>query len=173
MTVEGEKAGLVAVYAVVTVALSLLLFVIVLGHAETFVRSYGLNRRFYGSATVFVSGILLLVAGLAIPARLQRRYRRASARRAPVGVAKATLTVSFLGIAGVQCALVALLAAARILIFIPLIGVAEGIPAGQIVATFLPAPFGIAAVAGAGLAAACGVARLVVARRLLDVTGPE
>ena len=173
MAIKGEKAGLVAVYAAVTVALSLLLFVIVVAHADTFVRSYGLNRRFYGSATVYVSGILLMVAGLAIPARLQRVYRRASARRPAAAVARVRLTVSFLGIAGVQCALVALLAAARILIFTPLIGVAEDIPAGQIVQTFLPPPFGIAAVAGAGLAAACGVARVVVARRLLDVTAPE
>ena len=165
MAREGEKAGLVAVYSAVTVVLSLLLFVIVLGHADTFVRSYGLNRRFYGSAAVFVAGILLLVAALAIPARLRRRYRRATVRQAP---ATATLTASFLGIAAVQCALVAVLAAARILIFAPLVGAAEGISAGQIVETFLPLPFGIAAVAGAGLATACGVARLVVARRLRD-----
>lgn len=155
---------LVLAYSVLSVALSLLLFVLVLSLADTYVQSYGLNRRFYGSASVFVAGVLLVAAVLALPVGFAKSFRRVATLQ---GRAAATRSVTrlFLGTGAVQCALLGVLATARPLIFLPVIRSSSGITLMQVLDAFLPPLYLLGAVGGGGSALVLLALRVALARR--------
>lgn len=135
----------------------------VLSLADTFVKSYPLSYRFYGSASVFIAGIALLVASLALPASFARHYPRSVKMDLHQGSTR-LLTARFATAGTIQGLLLVLAAGVRLLIFLPIIRAVDGVTLPELLRMLWTTADYLAAIGGSATALSLFAVRVLVRR---------